>query len=328
VLSEDLETALRQAAAGESISLPPKTTSFLHWARSLAEHARSTDAEREAAFWLGAIPAEVSALPLDDPEAEDTEAQTRGSWVELSEEETRALLHEVPAAYGTRVNDALLAAFARAYASWSGQPSVVVELEGHGREDLFEGVDLSRTVGWFTSQYPVALDAPAHAAPGEVLRETKERLRAIPRNGIGYGVLRYLGDAARGLAEREEGGIAFNYLGQQEAAASSAAGGADAGLLRPARESAGANQGPRARRPQRLAVEAMVADGRLRAGFFHGASLADASVERLAEAYARALRELIEHCRAPGAGGFTPSDFPEAGLDQDALDALMAQFGD
>ena len=90
----------------------------------------------------------------------------------------------------------------------------------------------------------------------------------------------------------------------------------------------GASRSPRARLPQRLSVEAMVAEGRLRAGFFHGASISDASAERLAEAYARALRELIEHCRAPEAGGFTPSDFPEAGLDQAALDALMAQFGD
>jgi amino acid adenylation domain-containing protein/non-ribosomal peptide synthase protein (TIGR01720 family) len=326
VLGEDLETALRQASTGESIDLPPKTTSFLHWSRRLAEHARSPEAEREAAFWLDSIPP-APALPLDDPAAEDVEADNAGSWVELTEDETRALLQEVPAAYGTRVNDALLAALARAHAAWSGQSSLVVELEGHGREDLFEGVDLSRTVGWFTSQYPVALDAAPGEGPGEVLRAVKERLRAVPRNGIGYGVLHYLGgDAAAALAEREEGGIGFNYLGQQ--GGGSGDGDDSAALLRPARESMGANRGPRARLPQRLSVEAMVSEGRLRAGFFHGASISDASAERLAEAYGRALRELIEHCRAPEAGGFTPSDFPEAGLDQAALDALMAQFGD
>ncbi|MFL5383053.1 MAG: amino acid adenylation domain-containing protein [Longimicrobiaceae bacterium] len=326
VLGEDLETALRQAAAGEPISLPPKTTSFLHWSRRLAEHARSPEAEREAAFWAESIPP-TPAVPLDDPRAEDVEAETRGAWIELTEEETRALLQEVPQAYGTRVNDALLAAFARAYAAWSGQSSVVVELEGHGREDLFEDVDLSRTVGWFTSQYPVALAAAPGADPGEVLRDVKERLRAIPRNGVGYGVLRWLGgDVAARLREREEGGISFNYLGQQGTAL--AGDEREGSLLRPARESIGANQGPRARRPQRLSVEAMVADGRLHAGFFHGASISDASAERLADACGRALRELIEHCRAPEAGGFTPSDFPEAGLDQAALDALMAQFGD
>ncbi|HEV7588165.1 MAG TPA: condensation domain-containing protein, partial [Longimicrobium sp.] len=265
-------------------------------------------------------------LPLDDPQAEDVEAETAGSWVELTEDETRALLTEVPAAYGTRVNDALLAALARAHAAWSGESSLVVELEGHGREDLFEGVDLSRTVGWLTSQYPVALDAAPGAGPGEVLRAAKERLRAIPRNGIGYGVLRYLGgDSAAALAEREESGIGFNYLGQQDGG--SGDGDADAALLRPARESMGAIRSPRARLPLRLSVEAMVSGGRLRAGIFHGASISDASAERLAEAYGRALRELIEHCRAPEAGGFTPSDFPEAGLDQAALDALMAQFG-
>jgi non-ribosomal peptide synthase protein (TIGR01720 family) len=101
----------------------------------------------------------------------------------------------------------------------------------------------------------------------------------------------------------------------------------DDGFLRPARESAGANRSPRARRPSRLSVEAMVVDGRLRVGLFHGDSIADASADRLADACVRALRELIEHCRAPDAGGFTPSDFPEAGLDQAALDALMAQLG-
>ncbi|HYH80303.1 MAG TPA: amino acid adenylation domain-containing protein [Longimicrobium sp.] len=325
VLAADLETALGQAAAGRPVLLPPKTTSFLEWSRRLAEHAAAPDTRREAEFWLRAVPT-APPVPLDGSAADDVEGATRGTWIELSPDETRALLQEVPAAYGTRVNEALLSAFARAYAAWSGGLPVVVELEGHGREALDEGVDLSRTVGWFTTQYPVALDAAFGAGPGEVLRAVKERLRAIPRNGIGYGLLRYLagGGAAAELARRPAGGIGFNYLGQQAAPEPHAPAGE--ALLRTADEPAGAGRAPGNRRTQRLSVEAMTAGGQLRVGFFHGPSLHEASVERLAGEYLRALRELVAHC-ASGAGGFTPSDFPEAGLDQSALDALMSRLG-
>ena len=114
----------------------------------------------------------------------------------LSEEETRALLQEIPAVYHTQVNDVLLTALAQTLCQWAGERSVLVDLEGHGREALFEDVDISRTVGWFTSLYPVRLKWPLSQEVGEALKGIKEMLRQIPHNGIGYGMLRYLRDEA------------------------------------------------------------------------------------------------------------------------------------
>ncbi|MFD9074651.1 condensation domain-containing protein, partial [Streptomyces lasiicapitis] len=153
-------------------------------------------------------------LPVDLTGA-NTAACEETVTVRLDREDTRRLLQDVPDAYRTRVNDVLLCALGRVMARWTGRDRVEVTLEGHGREELFDGVDLSRTVGWFTSVYPVALDVPRHADTGSALKSVKESLRAVPRGGLGYGALRHLhataGDRLPGLPQ-----LGFNYLGQQD----------------------------------------------------------------------------------------------------------------
>jgi non-ribosomal peptide synthase protein (TIGR01720 family) len=324
-LLADLEAAYRTLAAGSDPHLPPKTTSYAHWARRLAEFARTPEVRAEVGYWSGAIPTHLPPLPVDADGA-DVEGEADAVSIELDEEETRALLEEVPPVYGTQVNDALLAALAQALAGWTARGEALVELEGHGREDLFEDVDSSRTVGWFTTMYPVLLHAGGDA--GDALRRAKETLRAIPRRGIGYGLLRWVGEPADRalLAGRARPEVSFNYLGQVDGGPFSAEAGA---LLVPADgEAAGPGRSPRAPRRHRIAVEGMTAGGRLRMAFFHGTGVyRRETVQRLADGYAAALRALIAYCRQGDAGGFTPSDFPEAGLDQASLDALMAQLG-
>ncbi|HEU4451893.1 MAG TPA: amino acid adenylation domain-containing protein, partial [Longimicrobium sp.] len=305
-VAEDLDAAYRALAAGKDIDLPPKTTPFRDWARRLAEHARSPEMKAEAAYWLDAIPAIVPPVPVDDPEAPDTESGISAAFAELDEEETRALLEEVPAAYRTQVNDALLAALAMAYREWSGRESVLVEVEGHGREDLFPELDVSRTVGWFTTAHPVLLRA-LEGGPGETLKEVKETLRAIPGRGIGFGILRWMGDdetAAR-LAALPAPGISFNYLGQAAGAEEDR----ESALVRVGGP-LGAVRAADTPRGHRIAVDGAVVEGRLRLGFFYGgASYRPGTVERLAAAYEAALRSLIDHCGGPGGGGgggFTP----------------------
>jgi non-ribosomal peptide synthase protein (TIGR01720 family) len=330
VLTEDLESAYRQAAAGTEVRLPPKTTSYAHWARRLAELARTPEVRAEAGYWSGAVPPSLSPVPVDHADGEDVEGALDAVFAELDEAETKALLEEVPPVYGTQVNDALLAALAQVFAAWGGGAGLLVDVEGHGREDLFDDADTSRTVGWFTTLYPVHLRAAASA--GDTLRAAKETLRGVPRRGIGYGMLRWAGEPADGalLRSRARAQVSFNYLGQVDGGpiggtSSTAAAGA---LLLPEAGSTGPIRSPRAPRSHRIAAEGMTAGGRLRMGFFYGSRLYQrATVERLAAAYAEAVRAIIEHCRNPEAGGFTPSDFPEAGLDQSALDALMAQLG-
>lgn len=144
--------------------------------------------------------------------------------VQLDEADTAALLRAAPTAYRTRVNDVLLAALALALARWTGSEQVRLDLEGHGREDVLDGVDLSRTVGWFTTQYPVTLTpvgtagAPDWAA---TLKAVKERLRAVPRRGLSYEALARLGSpdpAAAALRAVPLPQVSFNYHGQWAAA--------------------------------------------------------------------------------------------------------------
>src|SRR5262249_16675648 len=146
-------------------------------------------------YWLGALPAAAAPVPVDVPGAADDEGGTAVAVAELTIAETRALLEEVPAAFGTQVNDPLLAPLAEAFRAWSGRASVLVDVEGHGREDLFDDVDVSRTVGWFTSVFPIHLQATGDAAG--TLNGVKEALRAVPERGVGHGLLRWsAGDAA------------------------------------------------------------------------------------------------------------------------------------
>src|SRR5262249_28730825 len=141
----------------------------------------------------------------------------------------RELLQEVPAAYNTQINDVLLTALARTLSWWTRSAhqsengagaAVLVELEGHGREEVSAGVDVSRTVGWFTSIYPGVLESRACEAVGAGLKRVKEQLRAVPRRGLGYGVLRYLGEGEVSvrLREMQRAQVGFNYLGQLDQA--------------------------------------------------------------------------------------------------------------
>jgi len=331
VILEDLETAYRRIAAGMDAALPPKTTSYAHWARRLAELARTPELRAETGYWGGAVPPSLPPIPADHPDGADVEGAADAVFAELDEHETRALLHDVPPVYGTQVNEALLAALAQAFAAWGAPGGLLVDVEGHGREERFDDVDTSRTAGWFTTLYPVHLRPSGDA--GEALRAAKETLRAVPRGGIGYGLLRWAGEPADAalLRSRARAQVRFNYLGPVDGGPFGglepdvSAGGA---LLLPEPGGTGPIRSPRAPRAHRIAVEGMTAGGRLRIGFFFGSRVYErATIERLARAYEAALRAIVEHCRDPDAGGFTPSDFPEAGLDQSALDALMSQLG-
>ncbi|HVR95615.1 MAG TPA: amino acid adenylation domain-containing protein, partial [Thermoanaerobaculia bacterium] len=315
VLLEDLETAYRQE------ELPPRTASFRRWAERLSSYARSTEMAAEAGWWLARLAEPVPALPMDGAGGEDTAGSASGVVVALDEAETRALLTEVPRAYRTQINDVLLAALARALAKWTGSPRVRVDLEGHGREELFEDLDVSRTVGWFTALYPVALGLADAASPGEALKTVKEQLRAVPRRGVGYGLLRYLDEDGAGseLARLPRAQVVFNYLGQLDGAV------AEGRLLRGSAESAGPVRDPRQPRPYLLEINGRVAGGRLSLSWIYNESRhRRATVEAVAADFLAALRDLIAHCLSPEAGGVTPSDFPLARLDQAALDRLAA----
>jgi len=322
ILLEDLETACRQLGSGERVQLPAKTTSFREWAQRMKEYAEAEEMEAEESYWKGKVGKSVRPLPRDYEEGVNTVASGRQVWAGLSQEETRALLQETPAVYHTQINDVLLACLAQVLTRWSGEGEALIELEGHGREDVMEGVDVSRTVGWFTSLYPVVLELREGAGSGEVLKSIKEQLREVPKRGMGYGVVKYLRERApegewRGWSKAE---VSFNYLGQFDQ------------VLRGesrfwlASEGAGETRGGEERRSHLLEVEGSVIGGRLQVVWSYSEEAhARSTVERLAEDYIEALREMIAHCRSEGAGGYTPSDFELARLGQAEIDELMEE---
>jgi amino acid adenylation domain-containing protein/non-ribosomal peptide synthase protein (TIGR01720 family) len=325
ILLEDLQEAYEQLGRGGAIQLPPKTTSYRRWAEGLVEHARSPELAAELAYWADPARDQVPALPLDYPGGESTEASARTLATSLGPDLTQRLLREVPAAYRTEIQDILLAALARAFAAWTGQPRLLVDLEGHGREEeAVPGSDLTRTVGWLTSLYPVLLDLTGTSGPGGVIKAVKEQLRSVPKRGIGYGVLRYLEPAAAGrLRKLPASEITFEYMGRLDRALP------EGSPFAPASDPVGSPVDPRSRRHHVLSVWSGVVGDELQITWTYSRhQCSPATVRGLADLYLVSLRDLIEHCLSPGAGGFVPSDFPLAGLDQAALDRLTAGVPD
>ena len=332
MLVEDLETAYRQAARGLSVSLPPKTTSFQEWARRLTRHAGHAGSEalaRELDHWRETAQVSVPRLPVDFPSSGgDLTGDEDAVSFDLSAEETRDLLQTVPSTYHSRIDDALLSALVRALSGWTGSPRLRIDLEGHGREPLsgdigdVDDLDVSRTVGWFTSLYPVVLEA-GDADPGDALVSVKERLRAVPGRGIGYGLLRYLGGAGEALGAAPPAEILFNYLGQ----AGTASG--ESSLFLASVTGTGPNRSLRGRRTHALSITGLVTDGRLRITWTYGSRThRRETAERLAAAYAGALRELIQHSRESEEEVFTPSDFAKARLDARSFARVAALLAD
>jgi non-ribosomal peptide synthase protein (TIGR01720 family) len=325
VLLEDLQTAYGQAVRGQKVELPAATASFGRWSRALQDYAASEELRAQLPYWTDARRREAGRLPVDYEGGENTAASSRSVEVELTEEETRSLLQEVPRAYHTQAQEALAAALALAFRGWTGESALLVDFEGHGREEeAGQGVDVSRTVGWFTSVYPVLLEVGSEDV-ASALKSVKERLRGVPARGVGYGVLRYLcGDEGvrEAMASLPAAEVSFNYLGQFDRVLD------EGGGFGVAEESVGAAQDAGGRREHLLTVNGLVAEGRLRMSFGYSAVVhRRETVEALARGFVGALRVLIGHCLEEGAGGHTPSDFPLARLDQESLDSLLQEFG-
>ncbi|MGY1880771.1 non-ribosomal peptide synthase/polyketide synthase [Pseudomonas reactans] len=320
ILLEDLQTAYRQLAAGTPVALPAKTSSTRDWAQRLQQYAQGEALTQELAWWQAQLHGAEADLPSAKPGASLSNRHIGSATTHLDGSHTRRLLQDAPAAYRTQINDLLLTALARVIGRWTGHDSTLIRLEGHGREDLFEDIDLTRTVGWFTSLYPVKLTPASTLA--DSLKGIKEQLRAIPDKGIGFGALRYLGqpDVRDALARLPQPRITFNYLGQFD---TSFDGNEQQGLFAPSGDAAGSDQSPDASLGNWLEINGQVYGGELNLNWSFSQQMFDsASIQQLADDYAQELKALIGHCCQPEHSGATPSDFPLARLSQVQLDGL------
>ena len=309
ILVPDLLDAWAALAEGRPPALAPVGTSFRRWSTLLAEEARRRTGELD--LWTSMLAAPDPLWPgLGGTPTGQRAGNVR---VEVPPELAEPLLGTVPAIFHAGVEEVLLAGLALAVADWrrrrgADAETVLVDVERHGREEFTEGVDLSRTVGWFTSLFPVRLAADPDA--DRTLKQVKERLRALPDNGIGYGLLRHLNpDTSPLLAELPVPQLGFNYLGRVD------------GTDLDGTEQQGALS-------HAVDINVMSLPGpRLVALWtFPELAVPAGDVRDLAQGWVRALGALVARAAEPDAGGHSPSDFPLIALDQDEIEDLEDLF--
>ncbi|MDI9936619.1 amino acid adenylation domain-containing protein [Rhodococcus sp. IEGM 1351] len=343
ILLPDFAAAWYQISSGSVPALPEPATSMRRWAHALAEEAVRSDRAAELGWWQNVVAGPdplITERPLDP--GLDLATALQDVSVETSRDDTSVLLTRLPELYHGGVLDVLLTALAVAASRWRAErgipgTSMLIRLEGHGREQqVVPGADLSRTVGWFTTVFPVRVDlrgidldnalVGGHDI-GSAVKRVKEQLREVPDMGIGYGLLRYLNpDTAGSLPGTEPGQISFNYLGQVPDSAD----GDTAVGWSPADGFGDLRYVPDPDMPASAAVEvnAIVIGGRLRVGFgFPDTLLAHADVERLAQRWRECVSALVSHAHSGDAGGLTPSDVPLVDVTQGDLDTWEKRFG-
>ena len=319
ILLEDLARLVEHLQQGQEPHLPAKTSAWPTWTKRLQEYGRQPHIQEELAYWQEQVRA-TAALPLDGVGGLNTVAEARSQEVQLSVQETQALLHEVPAAFNTQINDVLLTAVACALGWWIGSEQVRLDLEGHGREELFEDLDLSRTVGWFTTIAPLRLPVPEPSELGEGLKRIKEALRRRPRRGIGYGLLRYGQEVPiPALEQAPQAQVSFNYLGQFDQTF--------AGSFAAASEAIGPDWSPENQRMYLLDITSRIQDGVLQMQWTHHEQFHQPeTIQQVAQQSLAVLRALIAESQRPDLNGYSPSDLPASGLEQGALDQLITEL--
>jgi non-ribosomal peptide synthase protein (TIGR01720 family) len=327
MLLEDLWKAYEQLGRGEGVKLGEKTTSYKEWAEKVEKLANTEELEREVEYWEGEQEGVDGGIAVESA-GENSEQSVDVVEVELTEGETGKLLREVARQYRVSASEVMIASLGRALRRWSGKQQVVVDVEGHGREESeVEGVNLTRTVGWFTAIYPVVLGGKAGAEePGiEELRRVKEQLRRVPRGGIGYGLLKYVNrkpeirERMKRLAPAQ---VCFNYLGQLDTLFFPTS------SFDPAEEPGGKTIGARETRNYLIEISAFVLRRRLRLSWtFSRNRHSRKTIESVAESYLADIRGFIDWCVTQKLPDYLAEDFSEAGLSQAGLDEVIAKLG-
>jgi len=330
VLVPDLKAAWEAVVAGRPVALDPVGTSYRRWSTVLSENARAAARTRELPLWTAQVKPtdpQLGSRPLD-PEL-DTYGTAKSLRLVLPAQTTAALLTTVPTAFHGEVNDVLLAGLALAVAQWrrkrlgAGDSGVLVEVEGHGREQVSDDLDLSRTVGWFTSVFPLRVDPGEVDRPDQAIKRVKEQLRALPDRGLGFGLLRHLNPQTVGaLARFGVPQIGFNYLGRFAAGSDTAQWSLDGGG-----SVIGTGVSPDMPLRHVLAVTPVTEDRpdgpRLVADWlWAGDLLTESDVDDIAKSWFRVLESFVGT-----AGGHSPSDFPLVALTEAEIEEFEATSG-
>ena len=341
ILVPDLVAAWTAISTGNDPVLEPCPFSYRGWVERLSREALNPERVKELSFWTYKLKNAPELVPGRQlVPGRDTLAKTSQIVLTLPPKVTAPLLNQVASKFHARINDVLLTGLVLSVLKWqhlhrsSDNTSVLIDLEGHGREGIFDGVDLSRTVGFFTTMFPLHLDLGPLAleeawaggkALGSALKSVKEQLRAVPDNGIGYGLLRYLNpETAPALSGLTKSQIDFNYLGRFPVAETTDWSPSDAftgGL------------DPEMSFHHPLEIDSMVveraAGPELTALWtWMPGILSEQDVQLMAEGWFQMLEALVQLSEQLGVGGLTPSDLPLVALSQSEIDQLENEYGE
>jgi amino acid adenylation domain-containing protein/non-ribosomal peptide synthase protein (TIGR01720 family) len=325
IIVEDFIAGYNAVEKGDTPVFQDKTDSYKRWAEKLREYAVSPAALKQVDYWQSIESVEIK--PLSTVDVPRLKMNSRTVSMDLGKEETSALLKDVHRAYNTEINDILLTALGTAVNQWAGVPHVSLHLEGHGREAIISDIEISRTVGWFTSRFPVLLDMSGPHETGARVKAVKETLRRIPDKGIGYGILRYLtpSDKMRGKTFKGEPSISFNYLGHY----GRESGTIDRFTFQMSPVNSGDSISPRLKGKYSLDITGATGENGLNMFFeYNTGEFEENAVRELAALFKTALEEIIRHCIGKEYTEMTPSDFSASGVDREDLEAVLEDFED
>ncbi|MEB9613525.1 amino acid adenylation domain-containing protein, partial [Bacillus cereus] len=290
ILLEDIGSVYGQVVNGETIQLPQKTDSFQLWTEQLSLYANSPEMENEREYWNEIEQIQTRLLPKDKEQNYGLIKDSEAINVEWTKLETEQLLKQANNAYNTEINDLLLTALGTAIHQWTGMDKIAVNLEGHGRETILSDLDITRTVGWFTSQYPVILPIEVESSISQRIKNIKMGLRQVPNKGIGYGVLKYLTNHQEKQTFTLKPEISFNYLGQFDQDLENS-------LMQISPYSKGDDVNIYQKNRYTLDINGMVIDGSLSITITYShAQYYKETIQELAELLKEALKGIIEHC--------------------------------
>jgi amino acid adenylation domain-containing protein/non-ribosomal peptide synthase protein (TIGR01720 family) len=303
IILNDLNTLLDNIAGGEELNLGTKGSSYRQWHKALNQYSESKRLLAQEKYWEQIIRS-YDVLPADTAFTGKAQiSDMTNIRVKLNAEYTAQLLREVPKVYHTEINDLLLAALANTLCGWAGKQEVVIGLEGHGRESITDEIDISRTMGWFTSLYPVKLKAEADA--DKLIKEVKEDLRKVADKGLGFGVLKYI-NKADALQGSDPWDVMFNYLGQFDQAVNSG------NWFNYAHEDSGESVNKTQFSPVTITINSYIIAGELIINLsFSNKHYIETTINDLSLKYITCLSQLIDHCleQAKSKTIFTPTDY-------------------
>ncbi|MEE4564544.1 amino acid adenylation domain-containing protein [Paenibacillus polymyxa] len=323
ILLEDLEQGYMQALNNEEILFQAKTHSWKDWTHRLGDDAKGARPARYKRYWENVIRHASKPLHKDYPVADRRGKDLKICSVRLSKQQTDRLQKDVHKVYSTNVNDLLLTAFGLALRDWTDNDEFTILLEGHGREQIFDDIDITRTVGWFTTMYPIHLDMKHNADLAYQIKLTKEALRRVPNKGIDFGILEYM--TLHDLKSTNQGHFApeirFNYHGQIDS-------GSVAPLFVESKYSPGRTVSEETETPFVLDINGSIEQGILTLEIeYSSREYAESSIQKLGNFLQSRLLEIIEHCSEKKEKEWTPADVSDdENLSINDLDEIMAYY--